>query len=278
MNYISVLSIAGSDPSGGAGIQADLKTISALGCYAATAITAITVQNTKGVEAVHSVEEKLVEQQIRAVMDDIHPKVVKVGMLCNAAIVHAVAKTLTDYKHMISHIVIDPVLASTSGMSLLDGQAISVFKDELIPMATLLTPNLPETELLSDHNLGAAPTEEQLHLACKAIVQGTQCNILIKGGHFESSEKTDRLYDNEGRLVAMFMAHTIKTHNTHGTGCTLSSAISALLARGLALTDAVKEAKYWLTDALQSGADIDFYPGNGSLNHFFDPIPMQKTN
>lgn len=255
---LPVLSIAGSDSSGGAGIQADIKTISALGCYAATAITAITAQNTRGVAAVHAVPPAIVAAQIKAVMDDIRPTVVKIGMVNDAATIHAIATTLADYRGQLRHVVVDPVMVATSGARLMQSDAVDAFANELMPLATLLTPNLPEMEVLRDRTITSA--------------------LLVKGGHAEGDEKTDRLYDAEGSLVASFASPTIDTPNTHGTGCTLSSAIAAYLARGCGLTEAIGNAKQWLTHALEAGANVGIGSGHGPVCHFFNPEKMIITN
>lgn len=254
MNYIPVLTIAGSDSSGGAGIQADIKTLSSLGCYAASAITAITVQNTLGVSAVHAVPSEIVAGQIKTVMDDIHPKVIKIGMVNDAATIHAIAETLKGYRTEIQHLVIDPVMVATSGSPLMQPDALDTFKQELLPLATLLTPNLPEMEQL--HN-------------CKI-----QSAMLVKGGHAEGKEKIDILYAADGTKLATYTAPSIDTRNTHGTGCTLSSAIAAFLARGYDLQEAIDKAKEWLTQAIQAGADIHIGEGHGPVCHFFQPEKM----
>ena len=274
-SYPKVLSIAGSDSSGGAGIQADLKTFSALGVYGATAITAITAQNTLGVNSQFALEPQIVYDQIAAVMDDIEPSVVKIGMLSNTAIVEAVAKALHDYKP--SFIVLDPVIVSSTGHRLLSIEAQETIKEKLIPIADLLTPNIPEMKALTDSSLSSL--EEKKEAAQHLFNLGAKA-ILLKGGHEEGEMKTDVLFvsqqttDNGQQTLSMFTSETVVTKNTHGTGCTLSSAIAAFIARGLSLEDAISEAKNYVTEAIRAGADINIGKGIGPVNHFFNPQKM----
>ena len=274
-SYPKVLSIAGSDSSGGAGIQADLKTFSALGVYGATAITAITAQNTQGVNSQFALEPQMVYDQIAAVMDDIEPSVVKIGMLSNTAIVEAVAKALHDYKP--SFIVLDPVIVSSTGHRLLSIEAQETIKEKLIPIADLLTPNIPEMKALTDSSLSSL--EEKKEAAQQLFNLGAKA-ILLKGGHEEGEMKTDVLFvnqqttDNGQQTLSMFTSETVVTKNTHGTGCTLSSAIAAFIARGLSLEDAISEAKNYVTEAIRAGADINIGKGIGPVNHFFNPQKM----
>lgn len=291
MKYIPVLTIAGSDPSGGAGIQADIKTISALGCYAASAITAVTVQNTLGVSAVHTVPSDIVEGQIRAVITDIHPVAVKIGMVNDADTIRAIAKVLRDYTDddspvlkghkdwKLANIIVDPVMVSTSGSPLMRKDALATFRKELMPLATLLTPNMPEAEALSGFAFAddAEDIEALFDKAGRIIAQEASAAVLLKGGHHAGSkEKTDFLYDKDGNRLSVFAAKTVATKNTHGTGCSLSSAIATLLARGMSLIDAITNAKEWLTEAIKAGADVETGEGNGPVNHFYDPHKMIK--
>lgn len=276
-HYIPVITIAGSDSSGGAGAQADIKTISALGCYAASAITAITVQNTRGVTAVHTVPADIVEGQIRAVMDDIRPTVAKVGMVNDTATIRAIARALADYADRMKAIIIDPVMVATSGSPLMQPDAIGAFRTELMPLATLLTPNVPEAEILSGEKLGATASEDDFQKAAGKIALQCASAVLIKGGHHEGRLKVDRLYDSEGTMTGLYSSPTVDTRNTHGTGCTLSSAIASYMARGLAVTDAIQEAKKWLSEALKAGADVEIGDGHGPVDHFFMPSPMIIT-
>ena len=265
-NYITTLTIAGSDSCGGAGVQADVKTMSALGCYAATAITAITVQNTLGVTAVHAVPPEIVAGQIRVVMDDIRPRAVKVGMVNDTATIIAIADALKDYD--VEHIVVDPVMVATSGSRLMQDDAVEVFCKQLLPLATLLTPNIPEAEVLSGITVS---DKESMDSAALRILQLGCSNLLVKGGHLEG-KKIDRLYGEEERE---YVGENVVTRNTHGTGCTLSSAITSFLAQGLPVDEAIGAAKEWLTKALRAGADVEIGKGHGPVNHFFDPIKMK---
>lgn len=279
--YIAVLTIAGSDCSGGAGIQADIKTISALGCYAASAITAVTVQNTQGVTAVHAVPPEIVAGQIRAVMDDIKPKAVKIGMVNDAETIKAITDALADYD--IEHIVVDPVMVSTSGSKLMQDDAIKVFIEKLLPMSTLITPNIYEAEILA----GKKITDEDAmnDVAGEILSKGAEA-VLIKGGHIEGDKKVDLLYNairkteaRSSEITMMigdsFESETVETRNTHGTGCTLSAAIASNLAMGLGINKAIDKAKYWLTSALIAGADVEIGSGHGPVNHFYAPKKMR---
>ena len=260
--YIATLTIAGSDCSGGAGIQADIKTMSALGCYAASAITAITVQNTLGVTAVHAVPPEIVAGQIKAVMDDIEPKAIKIGMVNDAETIFAIAETLKAYS--LPHLVVDPVMVATSGSRLMQDDALDVFCRELLPLATLLTPNVPEAEVLS----GIKITDKgSMDKAARRVLQLGCNNLLIKGGHL-AGQKVDRLY---GDVDCEYVAENVVTRNTHGTGCSLSSAITTFLAQGFSTDEAIGKAKEWLTEALKAGADVEIGHGHGPVNQFFNP-------
>ena len=269
MKYVCALSIAGSDCSGGAGIQADIKTMSALGVYAATAITAITVQNTCGVTAVQAVAPEIVEGQIRAVMEDIAPKAVKIGMVNDKATILAISEAIHYYCP--THLIIDPVMVATSGARLMQPDALACFEQELLPMATLLTPNVPEAELLSGKPIDSP---EAMEAAAQVILSKGCQAVLIKGGHLEGATKADRLFTAAGN-IANYEAACVDTRNTHGTGCTLSSAITARLASGVPLTAAIAEAKQYLTEALRHGAAIQIGKGHGPVNHFYQPHSLQ---
>lgn len=277
-SYPIVLSIAGSDSSGGAGIQADLKTFSALGVYGATSITAITAQNTLGVVSQMALPPQMVREQIIAVMDDLHPSVVKIGMLSNAEIVNAVAEVLSEYK---PEIVLDPVVVSTSGHRLLSVEAQEVIKEKLLPISELVTPNIPEMETLTNMSLSSFEEKEKaanylLDLGAKAV--------LLKGGHEDGEVKTDILFFRAHEVCSQLIAHSsqlvsesISTKNVHGTGCTLSSAIAAFLALDYSLEDAVREAKRYITEAIRASADVKIGHGFGPVNHFFNPKPLFKN-
>ena len=277
-SYPIVLSIAGSDSSGGAGIQADLKTFSALGVYGATAITAITAQNTLGVVSQMALPPQMVREQIIAVMDDLHPSVVKIGMLSNAEIVNAVAEVLSEYK---PKIVLDPVIVSTSGHRLLSVEAQEVIKEKLLPISELVTPNIPEMETLT--NMPLSSFEEKEKAANYLLSLGAKA-VLLKGGHEDGEVKTDILFCRTHEVCSQLIAHnsqlvseSISTQNVHGTGCTLSSAIAAFLALDYSLEDAVREAKRYITEAIRAGADVKIGHGFGPVNHFFNPKPLFKN-
>lgn len=255
-----ILSIAGSDPSGGAGIQADIKTISALGGYAAAAITALTVQNTLGVQSVTPVDATVVSAQVRAVMDDLHPHAIKIGMTGSGAVIHTLADLLQGYT---GPVVLDPVMASTSGHRLMDSEALGTLRRELLPCCTLVTPNLPETQRL----LGRpATTVDEMKLAAQELGHTYGCAFLIKGGHLEGGSMCDVLYD--GRRHHLFTAPRIHTANLHGTGCTLSSAIATCLAQGHPLPEAVSRAKSYISQAIEAASHLHIGEGNGPLWHF----------
>lgn len=269
-SYPIVLTIAGSDSSGGAGIQADLKTFSALGVYGASAITAITAQNTQGVHSQCALDPQMVYDQIIAVIDDLHPSLVKIGMLSNVDIVFAVAKALGKYS---LPIVLDPVMVSTSGHRLLSVEAQEIVKKKLLPMSMLVTPNIPEMETLTDMSLSTY--EEKERAALYLMSYGAKA-VLLKGGHDEGDVKADILFSNSSHGIqsSVFSSDTIVTSNIHGTGCTLSSAITAFMARGLCMVEAVAEAKKYITEAIRAGADIIIGHGFGPVNHGFNPLPM----
>lgn len=270
-HYPVALSIAGSDSSGGAGIQADIKTFSALGVYGATAITAITAQNTRGVYAQHAIPPQLVYDQIVAVMEDVSPAVIKVGMLANADVVEAVAEALTCYS---IPVILDPVMVSSSGHRLLSVEAEEVVKQRLMPMATLITPNIPEMQALTSMPLSS--DDEKREAAKRLMALGARA-ILLKGGHEEGATKSDILYQHSaaGFTETTFTMPTVATRNIHGTGCTLSSAIAAYMARGYALMEAVAAAKRYVYEAIMAGADISIGGGHGPVNHLFNPCKMQ---
>ena len=269
-SYPIVLTIAGSDSSGGAGIQADLKTFSALGVYGASAITAITAQNTQGVHSQCALNPQIVYDQIIAVVDDLHPSLVKIGMLSNVDIVFAVVEALGKYS---LPIVLDPVMVSTSGHRLLSVEAQEVVKKKLLPMSMLVTPNIPEMKALT--HMPLSTNEEKEKAALYLMNYGAKA-ILLKGGHEESDVKADILFSNtaNGIKTSIFTSETIVTSNIHGTGCTLSSAITAFMARGFCLEEAVTEAKKYITKAIRYGSDITIGHGFGPVNHGFNPLKM----
>lgn len=267
--YPCILSIAGSDCSGGAGIQADLKTISALGGYAATAVTAVTVQNTTGVRAVHAVPPVYVRGQIEAVMEDIRPDAVKIGMINDEEIVKVIAECLRKYRPR--HVVFDPVMVSTSGHKLIEDDAAGALKKELFPLSTLITPNLSEAEVLTGRHINKV---EEMKAACLELLKWGCGAVLLKGGHLEGGQMYDVLQTAEEATPRVFTADKIESRNTHGTGCTLSSAIATFLALGCDLSQAVERAKAYVTGGINAGKDVHTGEGHGPLNHFYAPVPM----
>ena len=256
----SVLSIAGSDSSGGAGIQADIKTVQAHHLFAQTAITALTAQNTTGVYGVLDVDPAFVEQQIDVVFDDIRPDAVKIGMVSSPAIVDAIVAALA--RNGATNIVVDPVMVATSGSELSSSEAVVALRDKLIPLATVITPNMPEAEVLFGAHIENATDQER---AAIEIARATGVAVLVKGGHGEN-DANDVLARPDG-TVTWFEGERVDTTNTHGTGCTLSSAIACGLAVGKPLEEAVKSAKDYITGALSAGLDLGH--GSGPMDHMW---------
>lgn len=267
MKYYTAMTIAGSDSCGGAGVQADIKTMSALGVYAASAITAITVQNTLGVYAIQDINPEIVKGQIEAVMDDIHPDAIKVGMVNDRSTIQAIAEALKRYQGEYQHLIIDPVMVSTSGCRLMQEDALSIFIQELLPLATLLTPNIPEAEILAGMKI---QNKEDFQNAALAISKLGCKYVLIKGGHFQGAEKIDYLFE-DGKLITSYRGLSVNTRNTHGTGCTLSSAITSYLAREMDMNTAIAMAKTYLSGAILAGKDVQIGKGHGPVNHFYEP-------
>ncbi|MCH7409309.1 bifunctional hydroxymethylpyrimidine kinase/phosphomethylpyrimidine kinase [Belliella sp. DSM 111904] len=262
--YVPVLSIAGSDSSGGAGIQADLKSFSALGCYGMSVLTATTAQNTKGVRSIHSIPAAHILDQLDAVLDDIPPKAIKIGMLDRPEVVEVLANRLKDTA---IPIVFDPVMVATSGDRLIQEETIATIKELLLPISTLLTPNLDETAILCDFEVNSF---ELMKRAGEALYARHHQAVLIKGGHLEKDVIQDLLILNDGKSV-VFENSKIISKNVHGTGCSLSSAIAAELAKGEELQEAVLKARNYIYQAILLGRAIHIGQGNGPLNHFFNP-------
>ena len=256
------VTIAGSDSGGGAGIQADLKTFSALGVYGASVITALTAQNTKGVSAIHDVPAEFIAAQIDAVFSDLAVAAVKIGMVSQRAAIEAIAAGLERWRQ--SKVVLDPVMIAASGDRLLAPDAVDVLKRVLIPRALVITPNLPEAAALLDAPI--AETEAEMRVQGERLLALGPKAVLVKGGHAEGAESVDLLI--EPSAVTRLAADRIATRNTHGTGCTLSSAIAAGLAKGLSLAEAVRAAKTYLTDALAAAERIKIGSGHGPVHHF----------
>lgn len=254
------LTIAGSDSSGGAGIQADLKTMLANKVFGMSAITALTAQNTTGVTDIMDVTPEFLESQIRAVFDDIYPEAVKIGMVSSKALIHIIVEMLKHYDA--KHIVVDPVMVATSGAKLISDEAISTLKEELLPIAEVITPNIPETEVLTNMEV---KTVEDMEIAAKKIYDTYHCAVLVKGGH-QLNDANDYLYN--GEKGTWFKRHRIDNSNTHGTGCTLSSAIASNLAKGYTLEESVRHAKTYLSGAI--GAMLDLGQGSGPMDHGYN--------
>lgn len=265
MKYPIALSIAGSDSGGGAGIEADIKTMSAIGVFATTVITAVTAQNTLGVYGIHAVPVNMIESQIDAVFEDFHPDTVKIGMLFSKDIIETVAQKLRQFKP--KNIVLDPVMCSSSGSRLISEDAIYCLKTELMPLATIITPNKMEAEHLS--GIRITDTSNLRQVASEILKYGCKY-VLIKGGHFDTADCADYLFDGKVNGTAV-PGRFIHTDNTHGTGCTLSSAIAAFLSIGQTLPESVTSAKSYLQAALEAGANVETGLGHGPLNHFFNP-------
>lgn len=268
--YARVLSIAGSDSGGGAGIQADLKTFSALGCYGMTAITAITAQNTCGVTGIHGIPPEMLKAQIDAVVQDIGVDAVKIGMLHSPDVVHVVAEAIRTYQ--LPHVVLDPVMVATSGDRLIAQETVAVLVQELFPLAEVVTPNLDEAGWLLGRSIEGV---EALELAAQDLLRLGARAALLKGGHLPGDWVVDVLAVQGGAQGLRLQSQRIATHNGHGTGCTLSSAIAAQLALGQPLQQAVEQARAYILGAIAAGADVTTGHGHGPLNHGYAPVAQR---
>ena len=260
MNLKTALTIAGSDCSGGASIQADLKTMTMNGVYAMSAITALTAQNTTGVRAIQESSPEFLKQQLDAIFEDIYPNAVKIGMVSSCELIRVIADRLRYYDA--KNVVVDPVMVATSGSALMKTDAVQTLVEELFPLSALVTPNVPEAEVLSSLTI---ETKEDMMTAAKQIGNNYHCAVLLKGGH-SINDANDLLYANDELI--WFEGNRINNPNTHGTGCTLSSAIAANLAKGFTLAESVQRAKNYISDALS--AQLDLGQGSGPMNHAFD--------
>ena len=269
VRYPRVLTIAGSDSGGGAGIQADLKTMSALGCYGMTAITAITAQNTLGVTAIHGVPPGILKAQLQAVLDDIGVDAVKIGMLHSAEVVEVVAWAVDHYR--IQNVVLDPVMVATSGDTLVGQDTVKVLVRELFGRALVVTPNLDEAALLLGHPIGSVTALDQ---AAQDLVALGARAVLLKGGHLEGTRVVDVLAQ-PGQPLLRLQSDRIDSRNVHGTGCTLSSAIACFLALGAELPGSVTQARAYILQAIASGASVRTGHGHGPLNHGHAPVVMK---
>ena len=260
--YKSVLSIAGSDSGGCAGIQADIKSISANGGFASTVITATTAQNTQGVTDIHGIPPLHIEKQLEAVLDDIEYGAVKIGMLHSAEVIEIVKNTLARYG--VKNIILDPVMVATSGDALINEEAIKSLRS-FLPHTYLITPNIPEAEIL----LGTSISLENIELSAKRISDKFETSVLLKGGHLEFKEEmTDVLFLKDEQRVVTINNRAIETHHTHGTGCSLSSAIATFIALGFSLEESVIKGCNYLNQAIWDGKDKVLGKGNGPINHF----------
>lgn len=257
----TALTIAGSDSSGGAGIQADIKTMMAHRVYAMSAITALTAQNTTGVAGIMEVTPEFLALQLDSIFTDIVPDAVKIGMVSSSKLIRVIGDKLRQYQA--KNIVVDPVMVATSGAKLMEDEAIAVLKETLLPLAAVLTPNIPEAEVLADRKIQSPEDMEQ---AAKYIGDAYHCSVLCKGGH-QKNDANDLLYQYQDGSFQWFYGKRIDNPNTHGTGCTLSSAIASNLAKGMKLEQAVEQAKIYLSGALADGLDLG--KGSGPMNHAF---------
>ncbi|CAG35645.1 bifunctional hydroxymethylpyrimidine kinase/phosphomethylpyrimidine kinase [Desulfotalea psychrophila] len=261
--YKRVLTIAGSDSGGGAGIQADLKTFSACGCFGTSAITAITAQNTLGVRAIHSVPVEILQAQVLAVIEDIGVDAIKIGMLHSAELIAAVAVVLREAD--VENIVLDPVMVATSGDPLIEESAVDAMKKLLFPLVKVITPNIPEAEIL----LGQKIEGEDLAQVAQALAEEFSVSVLAKAGHQQGDLFVDVLYSSVTEKITRFPTTRVDTQNTHGTGCSLSSAIASFLARGEDLETAIASASQYLHGALVAGAEYKIGAGHGPVHHFY---------
>lgn len=263
--YKRALTIAGSDPSGGAGIQADLKTFSACGCFGTSAIVAVVDENTVGVTGVHPIPVDFVKGQIKSVLDDIGADAIKIGMLHSSELIIGVKDTLAKYD--IKNIVLDPVMVATSGDKLLQDEAISTLIGELIPSVRVITPNIPEAEILLGRKIHG---QEELPDLAKELSEKTGTSVLLKAGHLTNDRLIDVFYNAETSETLLLESKRLNTCNTHGTGCTLSSAVAAHLAKGESLNDAVRHGKDYINNAIIAGAEYNIGHGHGPVHHFFN--------
>ena len=269
--YPSVLTIAGFDGSGGAGIQADIKAISALGCYATSVLTALPVQNTKGVRKIYPIPVEAVADQLEAILDDVFPDAIKIGMVHTPELVETIVQTLGKYSRI--PIVFDPVMVATSGHRLIEEETIETIVEKLFPIATVITPNMDEAAILAKMEV---KTLEDMQIAGERIKELGCNNILMKGGHQETPKITSLFLDQANQYHA-FEVTKYETNNTHGSGCTLSSAIASYIAQGKSLYDAVDLSQQYVHNAIYCGKDVQTGKGNGPLNHFFNPQKLIKN-
>lgn len=263
--YKKVLTIAGSDSGGGAGIQADIKTISACGCYAESVITAITAQNTQEVKSIHPIPPQMVHDQLTCVMNDLGADAIKTGMLLSKEIMEVLYRYFSEHHH--SNIVVDPVMISTSGNPLITDDSIEYMKSNILPLARVITPNIPEAEVLLD---GEKIDDENMEITAKKIARRYNVSVLLKAGHIEKDFITDLFYNNENGKILKLGSKKIATKNTHGTGCTMSSALASMLAHGHDLDNAVALSHKYIKEAIIAGANYEIGHGHGPVKHFYN--------
>lgn len=268
--YATALTIAGFDGSGGAGIQADIKTFSALGCFATSVLTALPVQNTQGVRSIYPIPYRAVQEQLEAILDDIFPDAIKIGMVHTAELVETIVSTLAQYPKV--PLVFDPVMVATSGHRLIEEATIVTIIDKLFPLANVITPNMDEAAVLAQMEI---KTVDDMYKAGEKILQLGCSSVLLKGGHLSLPQITSLYFESNG-AIHRFQSEKFKTNNTHGSGCTLSSAIAAYLAQGEGLLEAVSLGQTYIHQAIYHGRDVLIGKGNGPLNHFFDPQKLIK--
>ncbi len=264
MNYYKLLTIGGSDCSGGAGIQADLKTFAALGCYGMSVITALTAQNTEGVRSIHAASPAFIEDQLSAVLEDLGADAVKIGMLYSVGTIETVARLLKE--SYVNKIVLDPVMVAQSGGKLIQDDAVSAIRSLLMPLSSVVTPNIPEASIFVN---GEIHTSVDMQNAVRKLGSSGARSILLKGGHLGGKDSSDLLYFCQEDRCMEFNAERITTRNNHGTGCTLSSAIASYLAKGFSIEESVRHAKEYVTGAIQAGVKYKTGRGHGPLHHFF---------
>ncbi|GGF20551.1 bifunctional hydroxymethylpyrimidine kinase/phosphomethylpyrimidine kinase [Echinicola rosea] len=265
--YIPVLTIAGSDSGGGAGIQADLKTFSALGCFGTSVITATTAQNTMGVKSIHDIPVAHIKEQLEAVLTDIRPKAIKIGMINRPEVVQVIVESLVPYPDI--PVVFDPVMVATSGDRLIKEETVEVLKKELFPISRIITPNMDEAAVLMGK---AVDTLDEMKEAASQLLTYESAFVLVKGGHLHGEMVADVLGGNGQMHV--FESEKINTGNVHGTGCTLSSAIAVFLAKGMRMAEAVELARNFVFQAIDAGKSVKTGQGSGPLNHFYQPEKM----
>lgn len=270
-SYPSVLTIAGFDGSGGAGIQADMKTISALGCFATSVLTALPVQNTTGVKSIFHIPEKVVGEQIDTILEDIFPDVVKIGMVHTSELVAVIVEKLSAFPNL--PVVFDPVMVATSGHKLIEEETIQTITKKLFPLAAVITPNIDEASILANMKI---ETVEEMEIAGKKILDLGCKSVLLKGGHLKTKKLTSLYFTAEGK-IERFQFTKFKTNNTHGSGCTLSSAIATYIAQGKSLKEAVHLGQEYIHQAILHGKDVEIGKGNGPVNHFFNPQKLIKN-